>query len=237
MPNPAHHRYLLRFAKTAAMRYTGHLDLHRTLERTLRRAGLPLAYSQGFTPHPRLSLAAALPLGCTSSAELAEFRLEHDIAPEAVAERLRQVQPPGLQVLEVSLLPRETPALQTLVAAAEYEVTLLDAPEFQELAGRVTALMAARSLPRQRRGRPYDLRPLIEHLEVHSALAGEVHLRMRLSAGEGASGRADEVLSALRLDPTRARIHRTRLYLRASPLHPVSQRQAAVGNLPDAAST
>jgi radical SAM-linked protein len=49
------------------MRYTGHLDLYRTWERTLRRAGLPLAYSQGFKPHPRIVLACALPLGCTTA--------------------------------------------------------------------------------------------------------------------------------------------------------------------------
>ncbi len=227
MANPAHHRYLIRFEKTAAMRYTGHLDLHRSLERTLRRAGLPLAYSQGFTPHPRLSLAAALPLGCTSQAELAEIWLEHDVAPHEVAERLRQVQPPGLRVFAVSSLPRELPALQNLVAAAEYEVTLLDAPEVQELAGRVAALLAASSLPRQRRGKAYDLRPLIEQLEVDPAVRGRVHLRMRLSAREGASGRADEVLLALGLDPARARIQRTRLILREAPPGRGSESQAA----------
>ncbi len=59
-------RLRLTFAKTAAMRYTGHLDLHTTWERTLRRARLPLAYSQGFHPQPKIQLASALPLGFTS---------------------------------------------------------------------------------------------------------------------------------------------------------------------------
>ncbi len=63
-------RYRLRFHKTEAMRFTGHLDLHRALERTIRRSGLPLAYTRGFSPHPRLQLAAALPLGFVSRAEV-----------------------------------------------------------------------------------------------------------------------------------------------------------------------
>lgn len=211
------YRYLIRFEKTSAMRYTGHLDLQRTWERTLRRASLPLAYSQGFRPRPRLSLAAALPLGCTSQAELADIWLEQEIDADEVLRRLQRAQPPGLQVLAVSPLPRESPSLQNLVLTAEYEVTVLEAPEPQELASRTAALLAASSLPRQRRGKSYDLRPLIEHLAVEPLGDGEVRLRMRLAAREGASGRADEVLLALGLDQAQARIHRTRLILREPP--------------------
>lgn len=206
------YRYRIRFEKTAAMRFTGHLDLHRTLERTLRRAELPLAYSRGFTPHPRLSLAAALPLGCTSQAELAEMWLEREVGAHEATIRLQQAQPPGLRVLDLSPLPADLPALQNLVRAGEYEVTLRKGPGPQDLAARVQALLAASSLPRQRRGRPYDLRPLIEELEVVLAEGG-TRLRMRLATREGASGRADEVLRALECDPAHARIHRTRLIL------------------------
>ncbi len=206
------YRYRIRFEKTAAMRFTGHLDLHRTLERTLRRAELPLAYSRGFTPHPRLSLAAALPLGCTGQAELAEVWLEREVDAHEATMRLQQAQPPGLRVLDLSPLPADLPALQNLVRAAEYEVTLREGPAPEDLAARVQALLAASSLPRQRRGKPYDLRPLIEELEV-VLVEGEVRLRMRLAAREGASGRADEVLRALGCDPAHARIHRTRLLL------------------------
>ncbi len=206
-------RYLIRFEKTPAMRYTGHLDLHRTLERTLRRADLPLAYSSGYTPHPRLSLAGALPLGCTGQAELAEIWLEHEVEPGEALTRLQHAQPPGLRVLEVLRLPPELPALPSLVVAAEYQVTLLEGPPPEALAARAGALLAAPSLPRLRRDKAYDLRPLIEHLEVASE-QGQAHLRMRLSAREGASGRADEVLRALECDPAAARIHRTRLILR-----------------------
>jgi len=63
-------RYRIRFAKSAPLRFIGHLDLHRTWERTLRRAGARLAYSEGYNPRPRLNLGLALPLGCTSQGDL-----------------------------------------------------------------------------------------------------------------------------------------------------------------------
>ena len=71
-------RIRVTFSKTYHMRYTSHLDVHRTWERTLRRARLPLAYSQGFNPRPKINLAAALPLGFTSDCEIVEFWLDEE---------------------------------------------------------------------------------------------------------------------------------------------------------------
>ena len=72
-------RLRLTFTKTDSLKYIGHLDLHRTLERTLRRAGLPIAYSQGFNPQPRMNLAEALPLGITSECEVMDVWCEKPI--------------------------------------------------------------------------------------------------------------------------------------------------------------
>ena len=72
-------RLRITFHKTAAMRYTGHLDLHKTWERTIRRARLPLAYSQGYHPQPRLNVASALPLGFTSECELLDLWLADEV--------------------------------------------------------------------------------------------------------------------------------------------------------------
>src|SRR4030067_2785252 len=104
-------RLRITFAKTEAMRYTGHLDLHRTWERTLRRAKLPLAYSQGFKPHPRIVLASALPLGCTSQHEIVDVWLERQESLSVIAARLSRAAPPGLRVLEVSEVAPNLPSL------------------------------------------------------------------------------------------------------------------------------
>jgi radical SAM-linked protein len=207
-------RYRIRFAKTEAMRYSGHLDLMRALERTLRRAGLPLAYSQGFSPHPRLHLAAALPLGFTSRSELADVWLETQIAPEAVLAGLAEAAPPGLVFLAVEVIPLRQPVLQQETSAAQYELRIERPPG--DLGDRLAVLLDADQIMRVRRDRPYDLRPLIE--EAHLDIQGdEAVVHLLLSARPGATGRPEEVLEALGIEPAEADVIRTGLLLEASP--------------------
>jgi radical SAM-linked protein len=203
-------RYRITFAKTEAMRFTGNLDLHRAWERTFRRAGLPLAYSEGFSPHPRLTLAAALPLGCVSEDDLLDAWLTADVPEGTVLSDLGHAVPPGLAVRSVARPDSREPSLPAQVVSAEYSVRLDDAPSPHDLETRRASLLSAAHLPRQRRGKDYDLRPLVEGLEVRDAGQG---LWIRLAAREGATGRPEEVLEALGLDPARALCRRTRLHL------------------------
>jgi radical SAM-linked protein len=206
-------RIRLTFAKLPAMRYTGHLDLHRAWERTFRRAGLPLAYSEGYNPHPRLNLASALPLGFTGQAEVIDAWLEQDLPPSDIQTALQRALPPGLQVAQIETVDLRLPALQTELEASEYEITLLE--PFPELADRAQALLSALSLPRQWRERDYDLRPLILDLQTLSPDSlDHPRFSLRLVAREGATGRPEEVIAALGYDPQLARVHRTRLLFR-----------------------
>jgi len=213
MENPSLFRYRVQFSKTEAMRFTGNLDLYRTWERTLRRAGVPLAYSLGFSPHPKITLGAALALGCSSEAELAEIWLEEDLTPPDLRSSLEKASPRGIRVTAVERIATTEPALQTLIRSAEYEARLLAEEMPEDLTARVGALLGAPTLTRERRGKAYDLRPLIEALEIVADDPGEGCLRMRLAAREGATGRPQEVLLALGIDPSRAHIHRVRLVL------------------------
>jgi radical SAM-linked protein len=204
-------RLRITFTKTEEMRYTGHLDLHRTWERIFRRAGLPIAYSQGFHPQPRINLACALPLGFTSQSEIADIWLEETLPLEQVSQALVQALPPGLTLVNLSSVEMSAPSLQTQVNASEYIVTLLDPVE--NLDERVEEVVNSASLPRERRGKTYDLRPLIEELvRISNDELGRECLKMRLLAQEGATGRPEEVLNALDIAPEAARVHRTRLY-------------------------
>ncbi|MFZ6028698.1 MAG: TIGR03936 family radical SAM-associated protein [Chloroflexota bacterium] len=198
-------RIRITFSKTEAMRYTGHLDLHRAWERTFRRAALPIAYSQGFHPQPRFSLAAALPLGFTSECEVADAWLAEELPLEEILAGLKRAAPPGIDVHAVQPVDERAPALQTQVNASEYRVTVLD--PVQDLPGRVSSLLAADRLLRERRGKSYDLRPLVEDIQV----AGGNTLLLRLAAREGATGRPEEVLAVLSIPAEAARIHRKRL--------------------------
>ena len=195
------------FKKQGALRYTGHLDLHKLWERAARRAELPLAYSQGFHPQPKMNMAAALPLGFSSRCEVMDMRLEHDISLDDLPTRLNQTLPTGLQVLQVQQVDEHAPALQTQVTAAEYEVTLTEPMDASELRQRIDSVIESKAIARERRGKMYDLRPLIEELRLLS----DDKIFMRLRAREGATGRPEAVLDVLGIAFEGTRTERTRL--------------------------
>lgn len=200
-------RIRITFVKQGALRYTGHLDLHKLWERAARRAELPLAYSQGFHPQPKMNMAAALPLGFSSRCEVMDMKLEQEIPLADLTTRLNETLPSGLQVVGVEQVDERAPALQTQVAAAEYEVILTEPVDGFDLKRKIDSVIEATFLPRERRGKTYDLRPLIEALEVlHND-----KILMRLTAREGATGRPEEVLDILGIAFEGTRIERTRL--------------------------
>jgi radical SAM-linked protein len=207
-------RVRITFSKQGALRYTGHLDLHKILERSIRRAELPLAYSLGYHPQPKLHLAAALPLGFTSAAEVMDIWLNEEV--EDVVSPLQANVPPDLTILGAKRVDEREPSLQTQVIAAEYQVEITEAGFASGLNEKIASVMASESIPRDRRGKKYDLRPLIEELTPLSlpgrGAGGEGQgLFMRLTALEGATGRPEEVLDELGIPIETSRVERTAL--------------------------
>ena len=209
------------FAKQGALRYTGHLDLHNLLERAARRAGLSLAYTQGYHPQPKINIASALPLGFSSRAEVMDIWLSADCEVSQLRTDLQAALPGGIQILNAEQVDDRAPALQTQVLSAEYEVTLSEpTPNLDE---KLASVMGAESLLRERRGKTYDLRPLIEELYVLESgdlpphmppQTPPIQIFMRLASREGATGRPEEVLTALDIPVESARVERTRLIFR-----------------------
>ena len=200
-------RIRITFVKQGALRYTGHLDLHKLWERAARRAELPLAYSQGFHPQPKMNMAAALPLGFSSRCEVMDMRLERDIPLGDLPTRLNGTLPSGLQVVGVEQVDEKEPALQTQVASAEYEVVLTEPVNIADLAQKIASVMELQTIPRERRGKMYDLRPLMEEVK----LLPDGKIFMQLAAREGATGRPEEVLDMLGIAFEGTRIERTRI--------------------------
>ena len=215
-------RLRITFSKTGSLRYIGHLDLHTVWERTIRRAGLPLMYTQGFHPGPRIQLASALPLGFIGRCEIVDIWVDDQETTEVVTTLANVIQhgaPPGLTILSVEAVDDHSPALQTQVFSAEYEVSFLDPLTSEQAAGlpgRITDLLAASTLPGERRGKPYDLRPLIESLLCVGVIREPLIpvISMRLAAREGATGRPEAVLEALGIPFESTRIERTRILLK-----------------------
>jgi radical SAM-linked protein len=217
-------RVRITFSKTGGLKYIGHLDLQSIWERAARRAGLPLAYTNAFHPQPKIYFASALPLGFTSRCEVVDMRFSQGVDLAGLPERLQSAMPPGIGILKVVGVDEQGPALQTQVVAAEYEVTLTENMAVRDpslspnkpaalgsghtgMALRMKDLLEKPSLPRERRGKTYDLRPLIEKLEAVS----EDRIFMRLTAREAATGRPEEVLDALGIAVENAQIERINL--------------------------
>jgi radical SAM-linked protein len=161
-------------------------------------------------PRIRLNIAQALPLGCSSDGELMDVWLTEERQVSALQEAIAQALPDGLAIEEIQSVKLTGPKLQKLIHSAEYVVGLPHGTRMDALGDRVDKILAAKSIVRTRRGKSYDLRPLVISLTLDSA---SEHLTMQLSSLDGATGRADEVLRELEVDPADTRIHRKRLVL------------------------
>jgi radical SAM-linked protein len=117
---------IVRYAKRGRMRFASHRDIARAVERGVRRAGLPIAYSAGFTPHPKISYAGAAPTGAASEAEYLELSLTRACAGSEVRERLDAALPDGIDVIEVMQAPPSLGALP--LEASLWEVVLPGVP-------------------------------------------------------------------------------------------------------------
>ncbi|MCL7453254.1 MAG: TIGR03936 family radical SAM-associated protein, partial [Anaerolineae bacterium] len=149
-------------------------------------------------------------------AELLDVWLDVTMDPAEVLARLVPVLPPGLEVLGVEEVGLRAPALQSQMRAAGYRAEVRTSEPLEGIETRVRALLEAPTLPRQRhhkgRMRSYDLRPLIQQVEVERGEEGKAVLRMRLQASPQGAGRPDEVLDALGLSIAPHAIERTKLH-------------------------
>ena len=146
-------RLRLRFSRGPELKYISHLDLMRAWERAFRRAKLPLAYSQGFTPHPRISLAAPLPLGVTSDAEMMELYLTRWLSTQTFLSMVGAQIPPGLGISEVWIIGEQAPSLQSQVSFAGYRVGIsqeISLAELKEKAGHLLKVHFGRMKLEQR---------------------------------------------------------------------------------------
>lgn len=216
-PPPAKiQRLRVRFRRGEEVKFITHLDLMRFWERALRRAEVPLAYSEGHTPRPRLSLAAPLAVGVTSSAELMEVFLTRRVALRDFMRSVSAQLTAGIEVLEVVEVGPGLPSLQSEVRWARYRVEGPLDGSHEDVGSAVGRFLAAESMPwehmREREVRRYDIRALVRDLSAEDAPAGSYALAMTLRCDNAAAGRPEQVAAALGL-PEPSAIHRQELVL------------------------
>ena len=117
-------RAMIRFGKQPRLRFISHLDLQRFFQRALNRTGLPIAWTQGFNPHPILSFGSALALGWTSEYEILDVKLSAPMGRKRTEDAMRGALPVDLPVLEVRMVDDRHPAPMAMVRASDYEITL-----------------------------------------------------------------------------------------------------------------
>jgi len=204
-------RIRLVYSKGDDLKYTGNLDMHKVWERVFRRAGLPLAYSQGFHPQPKIHQACPLPLGFTSQEELLDLWLVTDHKLHELGNKLEKALQPGITIKEILSVPIEEKPLQTQVISAVYEVIIDTERQPVDLNKRINTLLNQNKCLRQRRGKEYDLLPLIESLKIDPKNSNI--LEMTLAARPSATGRPEEVLDALEIPLQDVTISRKKLLL------------------------
>ncbi|MFH1647438.1 MAG: TIGR03936 family radical SAM-associated protein [Chloroflexota bacterium] len=210
-------RLRIRFCRGEEVKFISHLDLMRLWQRALNRAGVAVAYSEGFSPHPRISLAAPLALGITSEAELMDVVLEKWSSPHAFTTAVGRQMPRGIEIRQVFNTPLTLPSLQSQVRFAEYAAELETDKGQEEIRAAIDALLARDSLPWQHQRdtgpRHYDLRVLIDDLWLGDGRNGVVTIGMRLRCDSQGSGRPEQVTAALGFASLPKSIHRTKLIL------------------------
>lgn len=139
-PPPVVQRLRLRYAKRGSLRFTSHRDFARAFERALRRAGIPMGYSAGFSPHPKISYHGAAPTGVASEAEYLEIGLARPMDPDAVRAELDACLPAGLDIEEC--VPAGAGTLADRIDASRWQISLpgLDASTVDQA---VAAFLAA----------------------------------------------------------------------------------------------
>lgn len=166
-PEPAVQKLRIRYAKRGRLRFSSTRDFQRALERALRRAGVPMAFSAGFHPHPRISYANAAPTGTASEAEYVEIAVTARVDPEALRAALDEALPPGLDVVQV--VEAAPGALADRLEASHWVVAFPGLPVEQLRAG-VDALLAQDEVLVTRRvktgDRTFDVRSAVVRLEV-----------------------------------------------------------------------
>ncbi len=159
---PAVQKLRIRYAKRGPLRFSSHRDFQRALERALRRAQVPMAYSAGFSPHPKVSYANAAPTGAASEAEYVEIGVVRRCDPEALRAALDEALPPGLDVLEI--VAAHTPDLVARLEASRWRIEIPQATA-GDLTSAWSAVLAAAEVPVQRLMktgmRTLDIRPAV----------------------------------------------------------------------------
>ncbi len=192
-------RYIIRFSKEGYIKYTSHLDMLRLFKRAFKKTRILLAYSQGFNPHPKMGFAQPLSLGYTSKCELLEFETTKSFDPLEIKERLTNVMPEGVELLDCRRLDTDVKSLASVVTEAEYEVIFpvpADMVNFQKLVENYLnqeQIIAEKRQKKTRKMVAVDIKGKIREMAI---TAGEkLTLHLKLDSGSNSNLSPEQVIT------------------------------------------
>lgn len=215
----------MQFRKTREGRFLSHLDLMHTWERVIRRSRLPLAFSQGFNPHPKINFASACAVGTTSDGEYMDMELTEDMPLTQVKAALDQAMPPAFEVTALKVVQGKTPSLMSIITRARYqlwlefvaEVTQAQLDDAVEQFWRREEVIVYRYKKNSKDKKPVNIRPGVYQIELR-AERNHATLQILVQSGNEGNVRPEEVaygLMSAGMPPVQSvvRIHREGLYL------------------------
>ena len=215
----------MQFCKTREGRFLSHLDLMHTWERVIRRSQLPLAYSQGFNPHPKINFASACAVGTTSDGEYMDMELTQELPVEQVEEMLQAVMPPAFRVSAMKVVTGKAPSLMSIIQRARYvlRLELVEEAAQEQLDAAVERfwqqeeIVIYRYKKNSKDKKPVNIRPGVYELEL-TAEGKNALLHILVQCGNEGNIRPEEVaygLMATGMPMVQhvVRIHRLGLYV------------------------
>jgi radical SAM-linked protein len=210
-------RLRIRFSRGEELKFISHLDIIRLWIRALRRAQIPLEYTEGFSPHPRISLAVPLSVGVTAVNELMDISITKVVSPHWFVDTVNRQLPEGLKVLEATPISPNVPSLQSQVRFTQYQVAVRTDKSEEEVKTAIDNLLTVENIPwhheRDTGRKSYDLRSLIDDIWLIESKPSSCVLGMRLRCDETGSGRPEQVTLALGFAEYPESIQRTKLLL------------------------
>ena len=218
------------FKRSTPLRFLSHLDQQRLFQRAFRRANMPVEYSQGFNPHPRMTFALAMSVGLTSDGEYGEVIVSEDIDVETFISRMNQVLPNGLEITAAKICDAGVGSLSAALYKSIYRIRINVVPgtDLAALAAAIESYLALPQILIQKRNKKgkyveKDIRPFIESIAVFAdPETDKVNVKMTLIYIEQQCVKPEQILESINnqkcaiflIDPT-IEIHREKLLIKA----------------------
>lgn len=190
-------RMLAVFEKGERIRHIGHLDIQRSVQRGLRRSGLPVAYSQGFNPHILITFASALSTGACGKREIMDVTMAEEVDEEEFLTRMNRAMPPEMQLKEARAVDSKHPSLMGMVRAAVYDLAIRDEETGRILISAIPAMMEKERIPAMRKTKTKLTEVDIKTLILDISGEGN-HIRATLILNERESCKPQMLLDALK---------------------------------------